>query len=82
MFKTALIHTPQKINLKEHEEICNNHNSYHIEMPKWAEKILKCNPEEKSLKASSAIDLDLECLLKKRTILSKKSRKILHREKS
>ena len=51
-------------------------------MPKWAEKILKCNPEEKSLKASSAIDLDLECLLKTRTILSKKSRKILHREKS
>ena len=21
--------------LKEHEEICNNHNSCHTEMPKW-----------------------------------------------
>ena len=27
--------------LKEHEEICNNHDSYHIEMPKQVEKILK-----------------------------------------
>ena len=34
-------------------------------MPKWVEKILKCNPGEKSLKASFAIYLDLECLLKK-----------------
>ena len=30
-----------KNKLEEHEEICNNHNSYHIEMPKQAEKILK-----------------------------------------
>ena len=35
---------------KEHEEICNNYNSYHIEIPKCAEKILKYNPGEKSLK--------------------------------
>ena len=28
-----------KNKLKEHEEICNNHDSYHIEMPKWAEKM-------------------------------------------
>ena len=34
-------------------------------MPKWVEKILKCNPGEKSLKAPFAIYLDLECLLKK-----------------
>ena len=33
-----------KNELKEHEEICNNHNSCRIEMPKWTEKILKCNP--------------------------------------
>ena len=33
--------------LKEHEEICNNHNSCCIEMPKWFEKILKYNPGEK-----------------------------------
>ena len=51
--------------LKEHEEICNNQDSYHIEMPKWVEKISKYNPGEKSLKAPFAIYLDFECLLKK-----------------
>ena len=54
-----------KNKLKEHEEICNNHNRCHIEMPKWVKKILKYNPGEKSLKAQFAIYLDLECLLKK-----------------
>ena len=54
-----------KNKLKEHEEICNNHNSCRIEMPQWVEKILKYNPEEKSLKAPLTIYLDLECLLKK-----------------
>ena len=53
-----------KNKLKEHEEICNNHDSCHIEMPKWVEKILKYNPGEKSLKAPFAIYLDLKCLLK------------------
>ena len=53
-----------KNKLKEHEEICNNHNSCYIEMLKWVEKILKYNPREKSLKASFAIYRDLECLLK------------------
>ena len=43
----------------------NNHDSYHIEMLKWVEKLLKYNPGEKLLKASFAIYLDLECLLKK-----------------
>ena len=28
-----------KNKLKEHEEICNNHNSCSIEMPKWVGKI-------------------------------------------
>ena len=51
--------------LKKHEEVCNNHDSCHIEMPKWVEKILKYNPGEKSLKAPFAIYLYLECLLKK-----------------
>ena len=54
-----------KNKLKEHEEICNNHDSCCIEMPKQVEKILEYNPGEKSLKASFAIYLDLECLLKK-----------------
>ena len=54
-----------KNKLKEHEEICNNHNSCCIEMPEWVIKILKHNPGEKSLKAPFAIYLDLECILKK-----------------
>ena len=53
-----------KNKLKEHEEICNNHDSYCIEMPKQVEKILKYNPGEKSLKVPFAIYLDLECTLK------------------
>ena len=53
-----------KNKLKEHEEICNNHDSYHIEMPNQAEKILKYNHGEKSLKAPFVIYLDSECLLK------------------
>ena len=54
-----------KNKLKEHEEICNKHNSCHIQMPKCFEKILKYNPGEKSLKAPFAIYLNLECWLKK-----------------
>ena len=53
-----------KNKLKEHKEICNNHDSCCIEMPRWFEEILKCNPGEKSLKAPFAIYLDLEFLLK------------------
>ena len=34
-------------------------------MPEWVNKTIKHNPGEKSLKASFAIYLDLECLLKK-----------------
>ena len=54
-----------KHKLKEHEEICNNHDSCHIKMPKWVEKILKYNPGEKSLTSPFAICLHLDCLLKK-----------------
>ena len=54
-----------KNELKEHEQICSNDDSYCIEMPSSAEKTLKYNPGEKSLKARFAIYLDLECLLKK-----------------
>ena len=55
-----------KNKFKEHEELCNTHDSCGIEIPKWVEKILKCNPGEKSLKSPFAIYLDLECLLKKK----------------
>ena len=57
-----------KNKLKEHEEICYNHDSCLIEMPKCMGKMLKHNPVEKSLKAPFAIYLDFECVLKKRTI--------------
>ena len=53
---------PTKNKLKGHEEICNNHNSYCIEMPEWSNKILKHNPGEKSLKAPFSFFLDLECI--------------------
>ena len=33
-----------KNKLKEHEEICNNHNSCCTEMPEWVNKIIKHNP--------------------------------------
>ena len=54
-----------KNKLKEHEEICNNHDSCRIEMPKQVEKILKYNPGEKSLKAPFSFYVDLECIFKK-----------------
>ena len=38
--------------LKEHEEICNNHNSCRIEIPEQVNKTLKHNPGEKSLKST------------------------------
>ena len=49
--------------LKNHEEIFNNYDNYRIEMPKQVEKILICNPGEKSIKTAFAIYLDLSVLL-------------------
>ena len=54
-----------KNKLKEHEEICNNHNSCDIEMPDWVNKTIKYNPGEKSLKVPLSFVLDSECILKK-----------------
>ena len=71
-----------KNKLKEHEEICNNHDSCRIEMPKWVEKILKYNPGEKSLKAPFAIYLDLECLLKKEQSFQNNPKKSYTEEKA
>ena len=52
---------------KEHEEICNKHDSCRIVMLKWTERIIKYGHGEKPLRAPFAIYLDLECLLKKET---------------
>ena len=54
-----------KNKLKEHEEICNNHDSCGIEMPDWANKTIKYNLGEKSLKTPFSFFLDSECILKK-----------------
>ena len=45
-----------KNKLKEHEEICNNHDSYNVETPDWVNK---------AIKAPFSFFLDLDCLLKK-----------------
>ena len=44
-----------KNKLKEHEKICNNHNSCHIEMPEWVNKIIKHNLREKIIKKTICI---------------------------
>ena len=41
-----------KNKLKEREEICNNHNSYHIEMPKQAKKNIKIHSWRQIIKGS------------------------------
>ena len=71
-----------KNKLKEHEEICNNHDSYHIKMPKQVEKILKWIRGEKSLKAPFAIYLDLESLLKKEQSCQNNSEKFYTEKKT
>ena len=35
-----------KNKLKEHDEICNNHNSCHIEIPNWANKTINIAQEK------------------------------------
>ena len=70
-----------KNKLKEHEEICNNNESCSIDMPSWAEKTLKYNPGEKSLKAPFTICLDLECLLKKNNLVKTILKNLIQKKK-
>ena len=51
--------------LKEHEEICNKHDSSHLIMPELDQKTLKYNHGQKSLKAPYLTYLDLKCSLVK-----------------
>ena len=67
--------------LKEHEEICNNNDSYHLEMPKQAEKVLKYIHGEEPLKAPFTIYLDLECLLKKKNLVKIISKNLTQRKR-
>ena len=41
-----------KNKLKEREEICNDHDSYHTEMPRQAEKNIKIHSWRKIIKGS------------------------------
>ena len=59
--------------LKRHERLCDNNDCCHVEMPTKNNKILKYNHGEKSLKVPFTIYADLECLLIKKTIVSKQS---------
>ena len=70
-----------KNKLEEPKEICNNHDSYHIEMPKQAGKTLKYIHGEKSLKAPFAIYHDLECLLKKNNLVKIIPKNLTQRKK-
>ena len=70
-----------KNKLKEHEEICNNNDSCRIDMPSWAEKTLKYNPGEKSLKAPFTICLDLGCLLKKNNLVKTILKNLIQKKK-
>ena len=50
--------------LKNHKNVCGNHDYCHIKMLE-NNKILKYNHGEKSMKATFVIYVDLECYLKK-----------------
>ena len=57
--------------LKKHERVYNDHDYCHVDMPEEGKNILKYSSGVKSLKVPFIIYVDLECLLKKRAILSK-----------
>ena len=50
-------------------------------MPEWANKIIKHNPGEKSLKAPIAIYLDLECLFKKYNLVKTTLKNLIQKKK-
>ena len=63
-FLNCLLSFSTKNKLKEHENVCKNHNYCHIEMLK-EETILKYNHGEKSIKVPFIIYVDMESLLYK-----------------
>ena len=58
------VYTTKK-QLEAHKKICENHDYCHAEMPNEDNKIIKYNQGEKSIKSSSIIYADFECLLEK-----------------
>ena len=70
-----------KNKLKEHQEICNNHNSCNIEMPNWVNKFIKHNPGEKSLKVPHTFFVDLECILKNYNLFKTIQKNLIQKKK-
>ena len=54
-----------KNKLESHKKICENCDYCNAEIPNDANKIIKCNQGEKSIKSPFIIYADLECLLEK-----------------
>ena len=54
-----------KYKLESHKKICENRDYCNVEMPNEANKIIKYNQGEKSIKSPFIIYADLECLLEK-----------------
>ena len=54
-----------KNKLESHKKICENRDYCNVEMPNEANKIVKYNQGEKSIKSPFIIYADLECLLEK-----------------
>ena len=51
--------------LEKHNNICENYDYCHVEMPNEDNKIIKYNQKEKSIRSPFIIYADLECLLEK-----------------
>ena len=49
--------------LKNHENVCRDHNYFYIEMPNKENNILKYNPREKSMKIPFSIHGDFESII-------------------
>ena len=64
-----------KNKLESHKKICENHDYCNVEMPNEANKIIKYNQGEKSIKSLFIIYADLECLLEKISTCYNKSEK-------
>ena len=54
--------------LKNHRNVCEDHDYWYVEMPEYDNKILKYNHGEKSMKVPFIIYADLESLLEKLSI--------------
>ena len=59
-------HSYSKIDtIKKHQNVCKDHDYYHVEMPDKDNNILKYNHGEKSMKVPFIIYADIESLLEK-----------------